>query len=87
MNGLERALEIKADAHLLQSEIGLLGQEGSELALVGGHNEGLAPRTVMLRGNIAGVPTLLNELLYHTQGNSKAVGNLLSRSLAVVIRI
>jgi hypothetical protein len=87
MNGLEGALQGEAGAHLLQSEIRLLSQEGPELALVGGHDEGLAPRTVMLRGNIAGVPPLLNELLYHAQGNPKAVGDLLPRSLIVIVRV
>jgi hypothetical protein len=87
MNGLERALQGKAGAHLLQSEIGLLGQEASELALVGVHDQGLAPCAVMLRGNVAGVPPLLDELFYHAQRNPKAMGDLLSRSLVVVIRI
>jgi hypothetical protein len=85
VNGLEGALQGEAGAHLLQSEISLLSQKGSELALVGGHDEGLAPRAAMPRGNIAGVPPLLNELLDHAEGNTKAMGNLIPRSLVIII--
>ena len=85
MNGLEGATQGESGAHLLQGEVSLFGQQSAELALVGSQNHGLAPRTMMARGNVPNMPPLLKELLYHTEGNPEAVGDTLPGSLVVVV--
>ena len=53
---------------------------------MGGHNHGFAPGEAMPRGDVTGVPTLLQELLDQAQRNPKAMGNLGTRALLVVVR-
>jgi hypothetical protein len=50
-----------------------------------GRNHRLAPGQAVTRGDVASMPTLLEELLDQSQGNAETVGNLGTRALIVVV--
>ena len=85
MDGLKGALESHGLPQLFQGEVVLFGQQGAHLAAVGGDNHRLASAEPASRGNVAGAPTLLQELLDHAEGNPETVGNLRPGALPVII--
>ena len=52
---------------------------------MGGDNHRFAPGIAMPWRDVAGAPTLLQELLDHAQGDPKTVGNLGASALSVVV--
>jgi hypothetical protein len=86
MNGLQGTLQFHRGAQFLQGEVGSFGQQSAQLAAVSGDNHRLASGQMMPRSNVAGAPSLLQELLDHAQGHAESVGNLGARAFLVVIR-
>ena len=52
---------------------------------MGAHNHRLAPTEPMPGSDVAGAPTLLEELLDHAQGNPETMGNFGPRAFVVVV--
>jgi hypothetical protein len=52
---------------------------------VGGNNHRLAPGKVVPWSDVAGAPTLLQELLDHAQRDPKTMGHLGASALSVVV--
>jgi len=86
MNRLEGTRQTQGIPQFDQGEVVLLGQQGAHPHAVGGENHRFAPGTVMSRSNVAGAPTLLEELLDHAQGDPETVGNLGPSALSMVVR-
>jgi len=82
---LQGTLQPRRPSQFLQGQIVLLGQQSPQLAPVRGHNHGFAPGEAVSRGNVVGVPALLEELLDHAQGNPKTVGHLNPRALIIIV--
>jgi hypothetical protein len=85
VNGLQGALEFHRTAQLLQGQVGLPGQQRTQLALVSGDNHGLAPGTMMARRYVAGASPLLQEFLHHAQGHPEAVGHLGASAFTLIV--
>lgn len=52
---------------------------------MGGYNHGFAPGQAVPRGNVAGAPTLLEELLDQARGNAETMGHLGPSPLIVIV--
>jgi len=82
---LQGTHEPRRSPQLLQRQIVLPGQQGAKLAPVGGHDHRLAPGEAVPRGDVAGVPALLEKFLDHPQRDAETAGDLLPRALIVVV--
>jgi len=82
---LQGTLQPRRPAQLLQGQIVLPGQQGAELAAVRGHNHGFAPGEAVPRGDVAGSPPLLEELLDQAQRNAESVGDLSAGAFKVIV--
>jgi len=85
IDGLQRTPKAGRRPQLLQGEIALLGQQSTQLSLVGVHNHRLAPGKVMPGRDVAGAPPLLQQLLNHAQRDPETVRNLGASPFLAVI--
>jgi hypothetical protein len=82
---LQGTLQPRCRPHFLEGEIVLSGQQGANLASVGGHNHGFAPGEAVPWSDVTGAPTLLEELLDQAQRNPKTVGHLSAGALIIIV--
>ena len=85
MNGRQGALQPGGGAEFLEGEVWLARQKSFHLALVVAQDYRFASGKAMARGDIAGVPSLLQKFLHHPFGNSISAADFLSRAFVVVV--
>jgi hypothetical protein len=82
VDGWQGAGQLQSLPHLGQRDIRLILNQPAQLASVRRGEKRLAPRVPMTRGNIPGFFALGQELFYHTEGDTIAVGDLLAGKFA-----
>jgi predicted RNase H-like nuclease len=85
VDGRQRAFEFYGLAQFLQCHVRLLAQQGSQLATMTSDNEGLAPRAMVARTNLAGSSALLQKLFHHAQRNPVSIRDFLAATLLIVV--
>ena len=86
MDGGQGARQPGGGAQFLEGEVGLLGQQHSQLAMMTGNDHRLAPGAVVLCADLADVPPRLQELFDHAQRHAIPGGHRLPRAFFTVIR-
>ena len=85
VNRLEGTLQSGGRSQFLERQIILLGQQGTQLVAVAGHDGRLTPGKTVARRDIAGATTLLEKLFYQAQRHAEPVSHLRPRTFLVVI--
>ena len=85
MDGLEGAAHGQGLAQFFQRQVGFAGHEFPQPVLVALAQHGLAAAVAVAGTQIAGVTTLLEELLDQTERDLEAVGDLLAGALLLII--
>jgi len=86
MNGGQGAVQRHGRSEFLQSQVRFAAQQSSHLLMMGAEDPGLAPGETMARSDIPGPPPLLQEFLYHPEGNPVTPGNSIPGPLLVIVR-
>jgi len=86
MDGLWRAIHADRVSKFLKRHVWIIPDQTLELLLMARGNFRLRSREAMPRGDVARAPSLLQQLLDHTQRDVISRGDLLARALPTVIR-
>ena len=85
MDGGQRAGQPRGGAQFLQSQVGFSFQQRLHLAVMGRHNQRLAPGVLVARPDLTRVPALLQELFHHAQRHPVTHRDLFPCALLVIV--
>jgi hypothetical protein len=85
MNGLDGAIQLDGPSEFFQRQIRFSAEQFAQSLAVDSDDPGPASTAVIPASNVAGLPALLQKLFYHSQGNSKALGNFLAGAFVLII--
>ena len=85
MDRLNRARKAETRTNFLQSQIGLLRNQRTQLTAMRVENDGLASATMMARSDVATMTPLLNKFFNHAERYLKSTSDLLARRISPII--
>jgi hypothetical protein len=85
MNGREAAIQLGGPAQFFQRQIGFAAEQFTQLLAAVSHDSWPASAAVILTGNVASLPALLQEFFNHPQRNPEVLGDFLAGAFVLVI--
>jgi len=85
MDRRQRAVQSHGHAQFLQGQVRLAPEQHAHLLVMGRQDPWLASGVVVAWSDLAGPPTLLEELFDHAQGDAVTVSNLCTGAFLMVV--
>lgn len=85
MDRLNGTIQSQLQAELLESQVGLVPQQGPHLPPMGVEDLGFATAVAVAGLDASGMPPLLDELLDHAEGHFKTPGDLVTGRITPVV--